>query len=320
MKKIITAVFLMLATFSIFAVEEVRTDSEIILVAARQKLDAFSAKDGVYLGKFSDLKDENGNSLLTPHAMLKTSDNKILVAGYGSPINGEHVRMVKLNLDGTFDKIFFKQSTPNITLNKPTRIIELSDGSIMVFESSNKKIFKFNSDGSLIGEFLATDTNLETGKRNDIILFKEGGVDTVVITSSDVSKKILQYNLDETLKNDLTPISAEIKNPAYISKMSDGKYLIVDITYNPKKLMILDKDFYFEKIIVENGLMKSTFAVENELTKEIVVIDQGRVSEKSYDDNVEVFGTDGKFIKSVYTYDDGVLRNLMYINGITKKW
>lgn len=44
MKKIIIAVFLMLTAFNIFAVEEIRTDSEIILVAARQKLDAFSAK------------------------------------------------------------------------------------------------------------------------------------------------------------------------------------------------------------------------------------------------------------------------------------
>ncbi len=295
----------------------------VILVAARQKVDAYKSSDGSYLGKFFSLKSDDGNELFTPQSILKTSNNKILVAGFGQPINGQHTRVVSLNMDGTLDKIFFLQNIPTEPLNKPVKMVELEDKSIVIFDNSNYKIFKFSQNGELIGELVATDTTITKSKRNDIMIYKNGSTESLIIFSSDQNKKILEYDLETgALLNDLTPTGNTLKNPAFVSKMSDGNYMVVDISYNPKKVFLFDKDFFYQKTLIENGVMKAGNSIENGLNGGFVVIDKGRdlPSELSFDDNVEIFDVNGVYQKSIGTYDDGTLRNIYYIEGVTKEW
>ncbi|MBN2693818.1 hypothetical protein JXR93_04065 [bacterium] len=295
----------------------------VILVAARQKVDAYNSTDGTYLGKFFSLKSDDGNELFTPQSILKTSNNKILVAGFGQPVNGQHTRIVSLNMDGTLDKIFFSQTIPTEPLNKPVKMVELDDKSIVVFDSSNYKIFKFTENGELIGELLSTDTTITKSKRNDIMIYKNDSIESLVVFSSDQAKKILEYDLTTgNLLNDLTPTGNTLKNPAYVSRMADGNYMIVDISYNPKKIFMFDKDFFYQKPLIESGIMKAGNSVENGSGVGFIVIDKGRdlPTELSFDDNVELFDANGVYLKSIGTYDDGTLRNVYYIEGITKEW
>ena len=302
--------FLMMITLPIFA-------TDIIIVAAGPKLDTYDAETMNYLGVFSDMRKDD-SMILTPSAVLQTKDGSLLVAGgvSANKFDGKYISLVKIGTDGELEELLVKQDSKNAPINSPKRLLELTNGDILVLDHTGR-IDRFSATGEHKGDFFDSSVGDNKARKDtieDIILF-EGGV---VVTAYQRDKKFMKYSESGVFEANYSTGNDDVKNPSTITPLKNGKYLLVDIGYTPKKVELLDDTLIYESDVIVEGVMKPTLAIKNELTEEYLVIDEGRTRESSYDDNLELFGKDGVYQKSKGTYKDGLLRSMIFFKGSTK--
>ena len=299
---------------------------DVVLVAVKVKIDAYSAKDMKYLGVFADLKDT-----LKPTCMTVSKDGKLIVAG--SPVSFDSPSVViKLNKDGSLDKVLFTNDSYNSPIRTPKSIVELDDGSLVLFDIGSKKIFKISANGNLEGEFIASDAEKSDPDRITSIFDYEGDI---VVASSDPANKLVEYDQNGNFVTNLTDGNEYIKKPIHISKAGNGYIMIAsasvdvgDVKKQISTLIQLDNDLMFVKKLIadtdieKKTLLRPTLAIKNKVSGKYIIIDEGRNrgTTKSYDDNLELFSSDGKYEKSLGTYEDTLLRSIIWFEGSTKKW
>ncbi len=299
---------------------------DVILVAAKVKIDAYSPKDMKYLGKFADLKE-----LLKPTCMAISSDDKLIVAGSALSYTARE-SIIKLNSDGTLDKVLFENTGYNTPIDTPKAIVELDDGSLVVFDTGNKKVFKISKTGEFLGDFFQVGSDKAELSRISTI-FKYGS--DIVVAASDPDYKLVEYDANGVFVTNLTDGNEYILNPFHISKTDNGYIMValalIDINGTKEQistLIQLDNDLILvKKLISDNDIKKKSlirprFALKNESTGKYLIIDEGRNrgTTKSYDDNLELFSPDGRYEKSLGTYEDTLLRHIILFKGSTKKW
>ena len=315
---VIVLTFLLLNTFLMA--------EDVILVAAKVKIDAYSPKDMKYLGKFADLKD-----LIKPTCMAVASDGKLIVAGSALSYTARK-SIIKLNSDGTLDKVLFENTGYNTPIDTPKAIVELDDGSLVIWDSGNKKVFKISSTGEFLGDFFQAGADKAELSRVSTI-FKYNS--DIVVAASDPDYKLVEYDSNGVFITNLTDGNEYIRNPFHVSKISNGYIMValalveIDGTEEQISTLIeLDDELIFVKKLISDtdikkkSLLRPRFALKNEATGKYLIIDEGRNrgTTKSYDDNLELFSPDGRYEKSLGTYEDTLLRHIILFKGSTKKW
>jgi len=304
---------------------------DVVLVAVKVKIDAYSAKDMRYLGVFANL-----NKILKPTCMVKSKNGKLIVAGSPASFNEANI-IVSINPDGSFDKVIFKNDTNNSPISTPASIVELDDGSFVIYDIGKKKLFKISQSGEFLGEFLKPDAERPDSRRITSV-FKYGT--DLVVMSSDPDYKLVEYDQEGNLVTNLTTGNEYIQTPMHVSEISNGYIMVAlaqvevekedgeRIKLNKTTLIQLDKDLLFIKKLIDDNeiisesLIRPTLAIKNKITGEFIIIDEGRNrgTTRSYDDNLELFSSDGKYQKSLGTYEDTLLRSILWFEGSTKKW
>jgi len=300
---------------------------DVILLAAKVKIDAYSPKGMKYLGKFADLKE-----IMKPTCMTVSKDGKLIVAGTALPQVTDKNIIIKLNTDGTMDKVLFKNTSNNNPIDLPKSIVELDDGSLVLFDSGKKNIYKFSPDGDFLGEFISDGADkAELSRVTSIFKYNSN----VVVAASDPNYKLVEYDNNGDFFTNLTDGNEYIRNPFHVSKTKNGYIMValalvtidgVESQYST--LLELDNELVLvKKLISDNDIKKNTlirprFALKNEETGEYLIIDEGRnrQSTTSYDDNLELFTSDGRYQKSLGTYEDTFLRHILFFEGSTKNW
>ena len=323
MNKILAIVLTFLITTPFLFAEDV------VLVAAKLKIDAYSPKDMSYLGKFADLTE-----VMKPTCMTISKDGKLIVAGIGLHQSSQKNIIIKLDMDGNVDnmEVLFQQTERNNPIDIPKSIVELDDGSIVLFDDAKNKIFKFSPTGEFLGDFFKEGEKQPDASRiNSIFRY----YNNVVVAASDPTYKLVEYDSSGVLATNLTIGNEYIRNPFHISKISGGYIMValalveVDgVSKQVSTLLQLTPDLLFVKKLIsdedidKNTLLRPRFALKNEDTGKFLIIDEGRsrINTDSYDDNLELFSSDGKYEKSLGTYQDTLLNHIILFENSTKTW
>jgi hypothetical protein len=320
-------ILVLLITF--FTINTLLMAEDVVLLAAKLKIDAYSPKDMSYLGKFADLK-----TIMKPTCMAISKDGKLIVAGTALPQTDKKNIIIKLNTDGDINTVeyLFSQDALANPIDTPKSIVELDDGSLVVFDQGKKDLFKFSATGEFQGTFLQAGVNqADYGTISSI--FKYGS--DVVVTSSDPNHKLVEYDSTGAFVTNLTDGNGYIRTPFHVSKTSNGYIMVAlglvevnGVEQQTSTLLQLDNDLLFVKKLISDSdiekksLLRPRFALKNEETGQYLIIDEGRsrASTVSYDDNLELFSSTGVYEKSLGTYEDTLLRYILLFNGSTKKW
>jgi len=323
MNKILAIILAFLLTSPILMAED------LVLVAAKLKIDAYSSKDMTYLGKFVDL-----SKVMKPTCMTTSKDGELIVAGTGLSTGAEKNIIIKIPKDGNLDnmKVLFKQTSRNTPIDIPKAIIELDDGSIILFDSAKHKIFKFASTGGDPIDFLkAGEEQASPARVNTIFKYN----DSIVVASSDPAYTLVEYDQSGSLLENLTVGNDWIRNPFHISKVNGGYIMValalVDVGDTKKQVstllklndsLILTDTLISDADIEKKSLLRPRFALKSEDSGKYLIIDEGRnrSGTVSYDDNLELFSKDGTYEKSLGTYQDTLLNHIMLFKDSTKKW
>jgi uncharacterized delta-60 repeat protein len=165
---------------------------------------------------------DNGNLFDTFYkCVLPLPNGKILVGGRFTSYNENLAPcLVRLNNDGSYDNTFVPAlgSINNMQLSK---ILLLPDNEILVADTGNLKLYKFNSDGSAVTSFNTYTSNFVI---NDIALQTDGKILISENAGSLGGAMIKRLNVDGTLDN---TFSAEA-SLGYINDIivqPDGKIL-----------------------------------------------------------------------------------------------
>jgi len=299
---------------------------DVVLVAAKLKIDAYSTKDMTYLGQFIDL-----SKIMKPTCMTESQDGKLIVAGVGLATTTTDNIVIKIDKDGSFDSIdYLYQQEKNGPISLPEAIIELDDGTIVLLASKGK-VFKFSSNGGEPEDFLKPGE--EQSSRRITYIFKHEN--TVVLASSSPEHLLIQYDKSGEFIENLTTGNEDIKTPIHVSKAKGGYIMValalIEVNGQKKQvstLLKLDETLVFTKKLISDNdiekksLLKPTLALEDGETGKFLILDEGRnrTGTASYDDNLELFSKDGQYEKSLGTYKDTSVSNIIIYKNSTKKW
>lgn len=159
-----------------------------------------------------------------------TNDNKLLIAGSFSNVNGFDKRnLTRFNTDGSFSNDFQFKETAQLSFKQ--KLVVLKDGKILL--PSPQKIIKINSDGTIDPSFKEVVVNNGTNIRNMIVL-SDGKIlvaGTFSTINGNIYPRLARLNSDGTIDAGFTykgvGITSAAGFPDDVKTLSNGKLIVI---------------------------------------------------------------------------------------------